>query len=76
VPEANGRSFVHDLDDVKDHLADRTIDMKYLVYRETTLRFGDWVRQLQAVRNEYATQHGLPEDKSVFNWEDTTSASQ
>jgi hypothetical protein len=74
VGEANGRRFVHDLDDVKDHLADRTIDMKYLVYRETTLRFGDWVKQLQAARNEYAAQHGLPEDTSVFNWDDTTPA--
>jgi len=76
VAEANGRHFVHDLDDVKDHLADRTIDMKYLVYRETTLRFGDWVKQLQGIRNEYAAQHGLPEDTRVFNWDDTTPESR
>jgi hexosaminidase len=76
VPEANGRRFVHELDDVKDHLADRTTDMNYLVYREMTLHFGDWVKQLQAVRNEYATQHGLPADKSVFDWQNTTPSSQ
>ena len=73
VPEANGRRVVHELDDVKDHLIDRTIDMNYLVYRELTLPFGDWIKRVQAVRNEYATQHGLPEDHSAFDWEDTTA---
>jgi hypothetical protein len=71
VPEANGRRFVHELDDVKDHLPDRTINMDYLVYRELTLPFGDWVRQLAAVRNEYATQHGLPTRTETFDWKDT-----
>ena len=27
VAEANGRRFLHELDDVKDHLPDRTVDM-------------------------------------------------
>ena len=71
VPEANGRHFVYELDDVKDHLADRTINMDYLVYRELTLPFGDWVRQLETVRNEYATQHGLPTRTEMFDWKDT-----
>lgn len=71
VPEANGRRVVHELDDVKDHLIDRTIDMNYLVYRELTLPFGDWMKRVQTVRNQYAIQHGLPEDTSVIDWEDT-----
>jgi hexosaminidase len=45
VAEANGRIFLHELDDVKDHLPDRTVDMSYLVYRELMLPFGDWVEQ-------------------------------
>jgi hypothetical protein len=43
VAEANGRRFLHELDDVKDHLSDRTVDMSYLVYRELILPFGEWV---------------------------------
>lgn len=38
VAEANGRRFLHDLDDIKDHRPDRTIDMTYLVDRELRLR--------------------------------------
>jgi hexosaminidase len=37
VAEANGRRFVHEVDDIKDHLPDRTVDMSYLVYRELLL---------------------------------------
>ena len=47
VAEANGRRFLHELDDVKDHLPDRTVDMTYLVYRELLLPFGDWVEQVR-----------------------------
>jgi hexosaminidase len=72
VPEANGRRFVHELDDVKDHLADRTVNMDYLVYRELTLPFGEWAKQVQAARNEYAARHGLPENNGEFDWADTT----
>ena len=39
VSEANGRRFLHELDDVKDHLPDRTVDLSYLVYREKLLPF-------------------------------------
>jgi hexosaminidase len=37
VAEANGRHFLHEVDDVKDHLPDRTVDMTYLVERELRL---------------------------------------
>lgn len=39
VAEANGRRFLHELDDIKDHAPDRTVDMTYLVDRE--LRMSD-----------------------------------
>lgn len=70
VAEANGRRFLHELDDVKDHLPDRTVDMTYLVYRELLLPFGDWVEQVRSVRNQYATSHGLPAQNASFDWQD------
>ena len=70
VAEANGRRFLHDLDDVKDHLPDRTVDMSYLVYRELQLPFGDWVEQVRAVRNQYAQSHGLPLRNERLDWKD------
>jgi hypothetical protein len=70
IAEANGRRFVHELDDVKDHLPDRTVDMTYLVYRELLLPFGDWVEQVRSVRNQYAAAHALPVQKASFDWQD------
>jgi hypothetical protein len=70
VAEANGRKFLHQLDDVKDHLPDRTVDMSYLVYRELLLPFGDWVDQVRDARNHYAQAHKLPARKSKFDWKD------
>jgi len=70
VAEANGRQFLHELDDVKDHLPDRTVDMSYLVYRELQLPFGEWVEQVRTVRNQYAQAHGLPLRNESFAWKD------
>src|SRR5690242_4771696 len=70
VPEANGRRFLHELDDVKDHLPDRTVDMTYLVYRELILPFGEWVENVRAARNQYAQAHNLPLNNSRFDWKD------
>src|SRR5205814_1937875 len=68
VAEANGRRYVHELDDAKDHLPDRTIDMSYLVYRELLLPFGEWVEQVRAARNQYAQAHKLPVRNDRFDW--------
>ena len=57
--QANGRHFLHQVDDVKDHLPDRTIDMSYLVYRELELPLEDWYRHTQTARNTYAEAHHL-----------------
>jgi len=71
VEEANGRQFLHQLDDVKDHGPDRTVDMSYLVYRELQLPFGDWVTAIRHTRNQYAAAQHLPEQKSEFDWRNT-----
>lgn len=74
VAEANGRRFLNELDDVKDHLPDRTVDMSYLVYREMILPFEAWVAKVQAVRNDYARQHALRLREESFNWMDLGAA--
>ena len=42
VAEANGRRYLDQVDDVKDHLPMRTVDMTYLVYRELQYPLGEW----------------------------------
>ncbi len=68
IAEANGRRFLHELDDVKDHLPDRTVDMSYLVLRELLLPLGDWAEKVQARRNDYARAHGLAPRMLRFDW--------
>jgi hypothetical protein len=72
VPEANGRRFLHELDDVKDHLADRTVNMSFLVNRELTLPLGEWTAKVRAVRNQYALAHSLSRREPVHMWQDTS----
>lgn len=68
--EANGRRFVHELDDVKDHLPDRTVDMSYLVYRERELPVEEWSEKLNVIRNRYAVSHKLPQREFALHWRD------
>ena len=74
VAEANGRHYLNQVDDVKDHRPVRTVDMSYLVYRELLYPLGDWAAGTLAARNEYARAHKLPERASGLNWKDTTIA--
>jgi hexosaminidase len=68
VADANGRPFLHELDDVKDHLPDRTVDMSYLIYDELLLPLGDWYDRTQSARNRYAEAHQLPVRSEPLNW--------
>ncbi len=43
----------------------------YLIDREFSLPFGEWVNNVQDVRNRYATAHGLPAREGKFDWQDT-----
>ena len=54
---AGGRQFVHIMDDTKDHWADRTPDLSYLVMRERKLGLEDWLERLKKVRDEYMRVH-------------------
>jgi len=71
VEEANGRRFLYEGGDVDDMLADRTIDMSYLVYREMTLPLGGWFDQVEKVRNEYAQSHNLATRADKLDWKET-----
>ncbi len=71
VPEANGRVFLDKVDDAKDHLPARTVDMTYLIYRELLYPLGDWSEKTLAVRNQYAEAQHLPVRDFKLDWNDT-----
>ena len=73
VAEANGRKFVDKVDDVKDHLPVRTVDMTYLIYRQLLYPLGEWAAKVEAVRNQYARAHDLPARSREWDWKDTTT---
>jgi hypothetical protein len=47
------------------------VGLNYLIDREFLLPFGDWVNQLQDIRNRYAKAHGLPVRSIHFDWQDS-----
>ena len=49
-----GKKFVHIMDDTKDHFADRTPDLSYLVMRERGLNLEKWAEDLRKIREEYS----------------------
>jgi hypothetical protein len=71
VPEANGRRFLDEVDDAKDHLPARTVDMTYLIYRELLYPLGDWGEKVAAVRNAYAEANHLPTREFKLDWQGT-----
>ncbi len=74
VAQANGRTYLNEVDDVKDHQPVRTIDMSYLVYRELLYPLGEWANKTIAIRNQYATSHGLPVRDFKLDWKDTSAS--
>jgi hypothetical protein len=56
----NGKKFVHVLDDVKDHWADRRADLSYMIAPEESIGLEHWMKQLAAVLQEYARKHNVP----------------
>jgi hypothetical protein len=55
----NGRSFLHAWDDVKDHVADRRVDLSYLLEAHELMDAPGWLRGLDAVIRAYAERQGL-----------------
>jgi hexosaminidase len=74
--EANGRRYLFAIDDVKDHLPMRTVDMSYLIYRELLLPLGGWYDKVEAARNQYAKIYGLPARSGTLSWKRYELAAQ
>ncbi|HLH02403.1 MAG TPA: beta-N-acetylhexosaminidase [Bryobacteraceae bacterium] len=70
VSEANGRKYLDELDDVKDHQPARTVDMSYLVYRELLYPMDSWFEHVLQVRNDYAASHKLPARTAALQWKE------
>jgi hypothetical protein len=74
VPEANGRVFLDKVDDAKDHLPVRTVDMSYLIYRQLLYPLGDWAEKTLAVGNQYAEANRLSLREYKLDWKNTTKS--
>ncbi|MCW3118406.1 MAG: hypothetical protein JWM28_2488, partial [Chitinophagaceae bacterium] len=68
VAAANGRKYLHQVDDVKDHEPIRTIDLSYLVYRQLHYPLQNWALETLKARNIFALQNKLPLRKSQLEW--------
>ena len=78
VRQANGRHVARDPQPFVDTATSedarrRQEGLVYLIDREFLLPLGDWVNQVQDVRNRYATTHKLPVREVKFDWQDTTT---
>lgn len=69
VEEANGRRYLNEVDDVKDHRPGRTPDMSYLIYRDLHYPLGKWAEEVQNARNKFAEKNRLPLRKKQRLWE-------
>ena len=71
MAEANGRKYLDQVDDVKDHEPVRTVDMSYLIYRQLKYPLGKWAEEVTNARNQFAKTNNLPTRTETFNWENT-----
>jgi hexosaminidase len=68
VAEANGRKYLDQVDDVKDHPPARTVDMSYLIYRELKYPLGQWAEEVRKLRNQFARDNNLNIRGELINW--------
>ncbi len=69
VEKANGRTFLQQVDDIKDHQPVRTIDLSYLIYRELHYPLDQWWNDMLKVRNEFAKAHEIPLMQKQLEWQ-------
>jgi hypothetical protein len=55
----NGRDYLHVMDDLKDHPADRRPGLEYLLAPYERLRLEEWRSELLKIADEYAKRKGL-----------------
>ena len=56
----NGRQFLHVLDDVKDHFADRRVGLEYMIAPFERMQLPEWRKKLEQCINDYAAAHNVP----------------
>jgi hypothetical protein len=59
--EVNGKKFFYALDDVKDHFADRRVDLSYMVAPEESIGMDKWMLDLRGMIQTYLKKNNLPE---------------
>jgi hypothetical protein len=57
--EVNGKKFYHELDDTKDHWADRRPDLSYMIAPEESIELEKWMKQLSSLIQEYAKKNNV-----------------
>ena len=57
---AGGRKFLHVMDDVKDHFADRKTDLSYMTAPEESIELEAWCDKLGEIMRSYAKSQSLP----------------
>ena len=55
-----GKEFLHVMDDVKDHFADRRTDLSYMIAPEQSIELPRWCASLAEVIRAYAAAHDVP----------------
>lgn len=54
------RKFVHVLDDVKDHFADRRPDLSYMIAPEESIELEKWMSSLDQLGKKFMEQQNIP----------------
>lgn len=65
--EVNGRKYLHVMDDVKDHFADRRPDLSYLIAPEESMGLDQWIQGIEALTKLYMEKNKLPV-KPLTEW--------
>jgi hypothetical protein len=58
----NGRDYLHVFDDVKDHIADRRVDLSYMTMMQDQIGLDDWRTSLAKIIRNYGRLRTLPID--------------
>ncbi|HWR52582.1 MAG TPA: beta-N-acetylhexosaminidase [Bryobacteraceae bacterium] len=55
-----GKQYVHVFDDTKDHWADRSAGLDYMVMPERSIGLAEWRAELDRIIRDYAARHNVP----------------
>jgi hexosaminidase len=55
------KKFLHVMDDVKDHFADRRVDLSYMIAPEQSIGLEQWRKDLGEIIKQFAAANGQPQ---------------